>query len=386
MEGRCPHLSEADRSFINYIFDENLAFSHTMDPGTRSEFRKTVLDYPNIIPSLKLFFENIKYLRPIVYVLKRLLPPNFKSTLRKMMQRYYICPQSRMFPIQISENNFAEHEHADAKYGFWSAYRQIFLFAMRHFYGLSEAWPRGHSCYSRSQQVQDSQELWRRFKKVSRTLGFRIPGHYSPSKPEQRSPEFIAIHSLLTRLRPPGLFDYDPSALIDCSNKVADMLVQMKERRVEAPSPSLVTDIEKYWSLESRCGMTDIDSFFSDQKYLFFHNIYSHSSGVRARNITSFAVKRDMFLTLFPHFNEDTDMEGAPQIATPLQATNTTSQQEDVNMRDRESRTSSAQFLTLPGTQQVPQQLPQNQVTTYFANVPAISYPPQESNEPVPQE
>ncbi|KAL1885233.1 hypothetical protein Plec18167_001890, partial [Paecilomyces lecythidis] len=124
LEGRCPSLSEVDRSFINVVFDDNLVFSRSMDPHTRSELRKAALDYPGIIPSLKLFFENIKYLRPIVYILKRLLPPNFRGTIRKAMQRCYIRPSSQVFPVEISENNFREQEHTDVKYGFWSAYRQ----------------------------------------------------------------------------------------------------------------------------------------------------------------------------------------------------------------------------------------------------------------------
>ena len=62
MEGRCPYLSEAVRWHINYIFDQNLAFSHTMDPHLRLQLRRAALDYPTVIPSLKLFLENTKYL------------------------------------------------------------------------------------------------------------------------------------------------------------------------------------------------------------------------------------------------------------------------------------------------------------------------------------
>jgi len=82
----------------------------------------------------------------------------------------------------------------------------------------------------------------------------------------------------------------------------------MKEHRAEAPCPSLSLDIEENWSLQKRCGMTDIDTFFLDQKYLFFHNIYCHPNGPQLQSLTSFAVKRDMFLAFFPRFQEDIDM------------------------------------------------------------------------------
>lgn len=155
LEGRCPFLSEADCWHIDYVFSQGLAFSRVTDPSLRSELQRAALDYPTIIPSLKLFLENTKYLKPIVHVVKRLLPSNFKGTIRQTMRRYYVAPQNQKFPIQISENKFEEHEHSNQNYGFWSAYNQIFLFAMRHFYGLSEARPLGHSRYTKPKKLHD---------------------------------------------------------------------------------------------------------------------------------------------------------------------------------------------------------------------------------------
>lgn len=63
------------------------------------------------------------------------------------------------------------------------------------------------------------------------------------------------------------------------------------------------------WSLEWRYGMTDIRSFFSDQKYLFLRNIYS-SDDISRENLTSFAVKRDCFLSFFSSLDRDECMDG----------------------------------------------------------------------------
>ena len=75
------------------------------------------------------------------------------------MQWYYVAPQDQKFPIQVSENNYKKHKSRNQKYGFWSAYCQIFLFTMHHFYGLSEAHPLGHSHYAKPRKMHDSQEL-----------------------------------------------------------------------------------------------------------------------------------------------------------------------------------------------------------------------------------
>lgn len=50
--------------------------------------------------------------------------------------------------------------------------------------------------------------------------------------------------------------------------------------------------------------MTDTETFFSDQKYLFLENIYSTDEPAR-ENMTSFAVKRNIFRSFFPDLHED---------------------------------------------------------------------------------
>lgn len=251
-----------------------------------------------------------KYIKPTAQAVKRLLSCNFKGTIRLTMQRYFVAPQDQKFPIRISENNYEEHKSGNQKYGFLSAYRQIFLFAIRHFYGLSEARPFGHSRYTKPRKMHDPRKLWSRFKKLAFSLDFVLPGHHPFSRPTQHPPEFTVVHTFLTRLRPPEFFEYNSSILAQLSSHVASVLAQMKECRVTRLVPFLSLDIEEDWSLQKRCGMTDIDTFFSDQKYLFFHNIYCRPNDPRRQSLTSFAVKRDMFLAFFPEFCEDPDMAG----------------------------------------------------------------------------
>ena len=180
---------------------------------------------------------------------------------------------------------------------------------MCHFYGLSEAQPLGHSHYTKPRKSHDPQKLWNRFKKFALSLGFVLPGH-NLSRSTHHLPEFTAVHIFLTRLHPPGLFEYNPSILAECSSYVANVLSQIKKHRVEAPVPFLSLDIEDNWSLQKQCGMTDIETFFSDQKYLFFHNVYCFSNDSQQHSLTSFTVKRDMFLAFFSDFCKDTDMTG----------------------------------------------------------------------------
>ncbi|GIC88723.1 uncharacterized protein Aud_005121 [Aspergillus udagawae] len=297
-----------DRSHINHVFDQNIVFTSCADIQLRSELKQAALEYTGIIPSLRLFLENVKYIRPLVYSIKRLLPPRFNRTIRQTMRRYYVRPQNNRFPVQMSDNHVEERPHPNDDYGFWSAYRQVFLFAMRHFYGLSDAHPLGHNRHSRSRQVPDSRSLWMQFRELTRRVGFVLPGSLTPTRPSLYSPEFMAIYNLLTRLRPQALFEYDPSILTQCSTQVVRVLQKIRQRRVQRKSPALTINIQERWSLDRRCGMTDIRGFFLDQEYPFLQHIYYPQSTVQGHDLSTFAVKRDMFLSVFPEFPDDLDM------------------------------------------------------------------------------
>ena len=56
--------------------------------------------------------------------------------------------------------------------------------------------------------------------------------------------------------------------------------------------------------MENRCGITDTESFFHNQKYLYLDNIYSPNQLVQ-ETVTIFAVKRNIFKFFFLGFETD---------------------------------------------------------------------------------
>ncbi|KAF3394009.1 hypothetical protein F1880_005513 [Penicillium rolfsii] len=305
LHGRYPRLSLDDQRFIQQIFDDNIAFPRVTDPISRSQLLQAALNYSGIIPSLHLFLEDIKYLKPMTDIIKKVLPFKFKGTIRQAMLRYFIpTPKNR---IQVSENDFEEREYNSQEELFWSAYRQCFLFAMRHFFGLTDTHPRGHRQFSKSQQRLEPSDLWKRFKVLLCHLGFVLDRsqNVKASSSTPPSTECKAIEILLTRLRPPELFEYDHAILNECSNHVATILSQIKPRILRVHQPLQSVDVSQNWSLANRCGMTSTDTFFSDRKYLFLWNIYSPDDKT-CESVTSFAVKRDIFKSFFPDRDLDT--------------------------------------------------------------------------------
>ena len=294
LEGRCPRLSMADYRYIKNAFQDGSAFSMIKDPNLRSKMQHAVLGYRKIIPSLRTFLENTKYLKAMTDVVKKILPVNFKGTIRQAMFRYYMAPRNQQFYIQSLENDFVQRV-GPKDFGFWSAYRQLFLFAMRHFCGMTDSQPLGFSQSSRARCL-DRSELWQRLRLLISKIGFVIPGSKFNSGTNYL--EFTAILGLLTRLRPPELFEYEENQMTEWSTKVASFLGSMTPRVATIPVPIQTCDRSENWSLQSRCGMTDTESFFLDQKYLFLENIYSPDHTIQ-ENMTSFAVKRDIFRSFF---------------------------------------------------------------------------------------
>lgn len=322
LEGRCPRLSVADRKHIEYIFQDGSAFQDVSNPVMRSQLREAALKYPRIIPSLRTFLENTKYLRAMTDVIKRVLPPKFKGTIRESMLKCYVCPGDSKHQVQQSENDYV-YEQGPPDFGFQLAYRQLFLFAMRHFFGLTDLQPLGLN-QSSSKRRFDMSELWKRFRLCAANSGFVLPGSKVSKGPcSVRSMEFTAIHGLLTRLRPPELFLYDEARMAEWSTEIASLLIGMAPRRIDSPAAIQSHDNTEEWCLENRCGMTQSSSFFSDQRYLFLHNVYSEDQPAR-ENMTTFAVKRDIFRTFFPDIRRDpptpvdTPMNPAPMNPAPM--------------------------------------------------------------------
>lgn len=315
LEGRCPRLSLTDREHIHEVFRNGMVYPDITDPYLRAQLQNAALTYTRVIPTLRTFLENTKYLKAMTDVMKRILPPKFKGTIRESMFKYYVSPTDLQHEVQASENDFAK-ESGSKEYGFWAAYRQVFLFAMRHFFGLVNVQPLGLGF---QKQKFDSSELWRRFHLCAAKVGFVLPGSKSskshPRALAANSVELIAIHELITRLRPPELFAYNEAKLAEFSTHVSSLLGTMSARKIDTLLAVQTCDNVEDWNLEKRCGMPNAETFFADQKHLFLKNIYSLDQPARGC-MTSFAVKRDIFQSFFIDFDDgghmDTIMTPAP--------------------------------------------------------------------------
>lgn len=67
-----------------------------------------VLTYLKIIPSLKTFLENHQIPQSYDECHHKVLPVDFKGTIRQTMLRYYMSAEGQHFQVQSSENDLHE--------------------------------------------------------------------------------------------------------------------------------------------------------------------------------------------------------------------------------------------------------------------------------------
>ncbi|KZL70977.1 hypothetical protein CT0861_07763 [Colletotrichum tofieldiae] len=143
LEGRAPRLSESDRRAVKEAFYSNRAFTRVQDAHLRAEIRRTVLRFRGLIPSLKSFHENMKYISIGATIVLNLMYPgsaqgrswkrvqtngrNDRWTLRSMLRRSWTQPRHNL--VETSEGLFVECIGSPS---FKAAYAQIVLAALRN--------------------------------------------------------------------------------------------------------------------------------------------------------------------------------------------------------------------------------------------------------------
>ncbi|PVH95990.1 hypothetical protein DM02DRAFT_536228, partial [Periconia macrospinosa] len=135
LELRAPGKSRYDMEQIR----DNAKIFSSLDGNRRSLLLERAVQVNCIIPSLRTFFENQKYLEPCSLILKGLLSPNEKRSLWKSFSANYFPPQH--LEVQVSET---EHTAISPQslglprdkcvlYQRRIAYIQLWLFCFRNF-------------------------------------------------------------------------------------------------------------------------------------------------------------------------------------------------------------------------------------------------------------
>ena len=319
--------------------------------------QKRVCNVKCIIPSLHCFLEDTKLLEPCSKVLRRLLPPKFRGTIRQGLFDCYVPTRDGHVWIQKDEDRYYRIQANSPQFGFWTAYRQLWLFALRHFPAMTALKPRIGKIPVIKHGTRNAAECWSRLGLLAERVGFT-----SPEIRQLRGDiDFAVAEHVLYNARPQETFEIGQHDLETGIQVIKATIEAIEPRTSESGPASLTHDGMESWRLLARCGRTYDYAFYSDQSLYFLKPMYGRRRRVRPqRNITSFAVVRDtIHAFLGDDFEEEYPIaEARPDPHSPVSSMSSSSvESPGSNMRRASRGTAQQTTPTLPNDETFTQHL-----------------------------
>ncbi|PVH95424.1 hypothetical protein DM02DRAFT_690214, partial [Periconia macrospinosa] len=283
LELLCPKYSQLDRKTISQLMKDNVLFPSVRDAEVRRMLFANICSLPTLIPSLRTFFETLKYLEPICEIMKQLLGKKTKDTIRKSLFGSFRLPE-RMI-VQVMENNYMELKVLPSKKEAAKlAYIQLWAFCARHFNTLTSCTPRKESDRKKPSIQGPNPVLRQRLAKFAYDLGFR-------NSALEQLMEDDSIQQLtrayLEKANP-------PCAAITDENIQAVINTSYVEQTTEE-SETFDEELDVY----RRCGRPYERDLADDRHHLFCTKIFTASS---AERVNLLFVRQDLFKILFGRF------------------------------------------------------------------------------------
>jgi hypothetical protein len=285
MQCRAPGASTLDAQFVRGEVLGGSAFGGFSDQE-RTVILENILAFRRTIPSLYTFFQDVHFLEACADSVKWLVTVPPGKTLFTTLGEFYTRTDETQY-VQTTETIFRSR-HGSRDYCKRLGYLGLIAFAMRHHSSLPKrlvkrnltTLPRAHA----------DREVLQRFASLAAKLGFDTP----------------EIRRLMGSL--------DHLLVSDSPN----------------PSPLLVT-AGPGEAIKHRCGLPHTDTFETDRKSLFLHNLCDEG-GETGEGITSFFVLKSWFAAFFdsPRWKLASMLATTPAPAVDLQHT----PGEDIDMGD----------------------------------------------------
>ena len=310
LEGRCPS-DPTDRAFIKaHRLD---IFPAILNANQRRAISARIMSVKTIIPSIFTFLEDTKYLEICAKILKTLIPKPLKGTLHQNLQRLH--NGQKTFFIQMTEGYNEEINEISAESVHWKVYRQLWLYAMRHFPEMTGHPPRTENAKSKMKLPGSEYSWWYGIAELAKRCGYQglqVPYSSEADADEQMTRDF------LLRVRPSSLYTFNNSNLDQTLGQI--MAILGEDYLVRSTNVNDEELIPCDADINHRCGVPFWSSFYADRSNLFLARVYSNHSSDHVA--TTFFVKSTMFKNFFgytnPNRNEVPDLENGPSTSLIL--------------------------------------------------------------------
>ncbi|RPA92346.1 hypothetical protein L873DRAFT_198499 [Choiromyces venosus 120613-1] len=291
---RAQCASNADRNYIEREMDSGLLYPTITDIGDRQMVGESIYRMRRI-PSLFIFFEDLKYLECCAKAFRSLIGSP-QGTIYECMSHLYTrdgLTDSHM-PVQLQDGTFRECA-GDATDGREFGYQQLWLYVMRHFTEMVAGTPRKENGKTKPEVKEPDSRAWHEFATLARHLGF-------DSAPIaallETDPDEKAARDFLHSSRPPGQYSIERGELQNSICLISKVLKGMSTRSQKPrEGPELVTMHGPGEALPRRCGRPFQRSHEYDRNYLYIDLLYCVEP--EGEDITSLYSRREVFFAFF---------------------------------------------------------------------------------------
>ncbi|QGA15968.1 hypothetical protein EYB26_003635 [Talaromyces marneffei] len=243
-----------------------------------------------IVPSLHTFFKDLSYLEVTSSCLGRLvdLAAMCKRTMRSAMKQIYNPARHGRgrYQMQVSETEFRSC-FGTVEEGRESGYRQLWLFAFRHYLQMPKARQK-EKRHAKTKFREANDGVVHRMASLALQLGFDSPQirRLIDDSPDRR----LALEALL-KARDRDQYRYDSidmlvNQIVACFNEAVP--VEIRDRRASAPFSTIPR--------QSRCGKPSLETHEQEQNFLFLDQIESQPSD---ESVSALYVRRCVYFAFF---------------------------------------------------------------------------------------
>ena len=287
---KAPAASAAEARDTKGLVLSGEVFS-SFSEAERIRIWERISTHDTIIPSLYTFFRDAQYLEACANALKQLVEFGKNSpTVRLAMKNAFIPSVLQgSCPVQTSESKF-RIQPAEGTDLFELAYRQLWLFVMRHYPQLARE-TKSKKVIAKSNSGTADQAVLHNMASLSRKLGFM-------SGPAQNllkmTPDRQIAREALLKARKPTNYRYDGNTFDCLIDKVVECFAQAVAHEISSPSEIVLSSAPK---LKFRCGPPREETHIQDRPLMFLDRIQANSSS--SSIVSSFYVRQSVYFAFF---------------------------------------------------------------------------------------
>uniref|UniRef100_A0A093VHN0 Calponin likey domain-containing protein n=1 Tax=Talaromyces marneffei PM1 TaxID=1077442 RepID=A0A093VHN0_TALMA len=291
LESMAPGVSRADAKTVHgwVISGEVLGgFSET----ERRHMWERMQQFDGLIPSLHTFFRDMDYLEACADAVKRLFPlSKAHPTLWSAMSHSYTRPTEAgdQCLIQTSESHM-DRRPSDNVNRLELAYRQVWLYAMRHYPSMSKD-PESDDLLTRPASEKADETVVYAMAVLAQKLGFTSAGvkEIIDQSPDRQ----IAVDCLL-KARKPESYQYSAADLERSVRRIVECFAAATPREQPLRPHPVVTFAA---NRRARGGLPSRQAQKNDRRFLFIDHLHRNAS--TTEKVSTWFVRRSVYFAFF---------------------------------------------------------------------------------------